>query len=107
MPRIFPAALNYDCGGADYPGLFATFQEDDADTLQEAVQTRWRRIAGEAVVTPGIYKQMLATRPEKQISGDWLLVPAAQNLHWRWMVLRSQQGKRTGTNKMEVSLPVD
>ena len=41
------------------------------------------------MVTPGIYKQMLATRPEKQIAGDWFLVPAAQNLHWRWMVLKS------------------
>ena len=32
---------------------------------------------------------MLATRPETQISGDWMLVPASRNLHWRHSVLHS------------------
>ena len=89
MPRIFPWALNYDCGGADYPDLFASYDENEPSSRKDAVRNIWRRVADEAVVTPGIYKQMLATRPEKQIAGDWLLVPAAQNLHWRWMVLKS------------------
>ena len=32
---------------------------------------------------------MLATRPEMQLAGDWMLVPSARNLHWRFEVLRS------------------
>ena len=92
VPRIFPATLKYDCGGADYMDLFSSWCAEDDNSIESAVRTRWRRLAGEAVLTPGAYAQMLATRPEKQIAGDWLLVPAAQNLHWRWMVLRSAQG---------------
>ena len=89
MPRIFPWAFNYDCGGADYPDLFTTYDDTEPKTRATAVRNTWRRVAGEAVVTPGYYKQMISTRPEKQIASDWLVVPAAQNLHWRWMVLRS------------------
>ena len=92
IPRILPATLKYDCGGADYMDLFSSWCAEDDNSIESAVRTRWRRLAGEAVLTPGAYAQMLATRPEKQIAGDWLLVPAAQNLHWRWMVLRSAQG---------------
>ena len=89
MARIFPASLNYDCGGADYPELFESFTMEDDDSVASAVRNRWRRLADEAILTPGLYKQMLANRSEKQIAGEWFLVPAAQNLHWRWMVLRS------------------
>ena len=32
---------------------------------------------------------MLACRPEVQIAGDWMLLPAARNLHWRYAVLKS------------------
>ena len=32
---------------------------------------------------------MLATRPEMQIAGDWMVLPGARNLHWRYAVLRS------------------
>ena len=32
---------------------------------------------------------MLATRPEMQVSSDWMLAPAARNLHWRYEVLHS------------------
>ena len=32
---------------------------------------------------------MLACRPEMQIAGDWMCVPAARNLHWRYAVLHS------------------
>ena len=30
---------------------------------------------------------MLATRPEMQVAGDWMLVPSDRNLHWRDEVL--------------------
>ena len=32
---------------------------------------------------------MLARRPEVQVAADWVLVPAARNLHWRYEVLHS------------------
>ena len=40
-------------------------------------------------MVPGEYARMLATRPEMQVAADWLLVPAARNLHWRYEVLHS------------------
>lgn len=92
MPRIFPWALKYDCGGAEYPNLFGdwtSLQEGSTDVLELGVQQRWRRVAEAAVLTPGRYAQMLATRPEAQISGDWMLIPASRNLHWRHSVLHS------------------
>ena len=91
LPRIFPWALKFDCGGAEYPDLFSDWDalaEGCADYASLGIQERWRRIANEAVVTPGTYAQMLATRAEAQIAGDWMLVPAARNLHWRYAVLR-------------------
>ena len=66
MARIFPWALNFDCGGADYPDLFTRYDEDDPESKATAVRNTWRRIANEAKVTPEIYKQMLATRPENK-----------------------------------------
>jgi hypothetical protein len=92
LPRIFPWALNYDCGGAEYPKLFANWDEilqSQEKLLKEGVQQRWRKIAGEAVLEPGAHAQMLATRPEMQIAGDWMVVPGARNLHWRYAVLHS------------------
>ena len=89
-PRIFPWALNYDCGGAEYPGLFADWDallESEASVVAASIQQRWRRVAGEAPLLPGEYAKMLATRPEMQIAGDWMVVPAARNLHWRYAVL--------------------
>ena len=74
MPRIFPWALKYDCGGAEYPDLFGdwtSLQEGSTDVLELGVQQRWRRVAEAAVLTPGRYAQMLATRSEAQICGDW------------------------------------
>ena len=53
------------------------------------LQKRWRRISGEAALLPGDYAQMLACRPETYVAGDWMLVPAARNLHWRYAVLHS------------------
>ena len=50
---------------------------------------RWRRVLEEALLWPGAYAQLLATRPEMQLGADWLLVPAARNLHWRYEVLHS------------------
>ena len=28
-------------------------------------------------------------RPEMQIAGDWMVIPGARNLHWRYEVLHS------------------
>ena len=85
MPRVFQSALNYDCGGADYGDLFSRPGQDDADVGR----TQRSRRDKEALVPPGVYKQMMATRAESQLAKDWLSVPAAQNLHWRWQVLQS------------------
>ena len=41
------------------------------------------------MLTPGSYAQMLSTRIEAQVAGDWMLVPSARNLHWRYEVLHS------------------
>ena len=91
-PRIFPWALNYDCGGAEYPGLFTDWEEilqGDQDCVVPSLEKRWRRLTNEAPLLPGEYARMLATRPETQVAGDWMVVPAARNLHWRYAVLHS------------------
>ena len=91
-PRIFPWALNYDCGGAEYPNLFNDWEEllqGEQDRLAHSIQQRWRRIREEAPLLPGDYAAMLATRVETQVAGDWMVVPAARNLHWRYAVLHS------------------
>ena len=85
-------ALNYDCGGPEYPHLFSDWKEIDEGNTEElagSVQERWRRIADEAPLLDGDYAAMLATRPESQLAGDWMAVPAARNLHWRYAVLHS------------------
>ena len=94
--RVFPWALNYDSGGADYPELFADWAwlerftaRNDGEDAVGSLQERWRRIHGEAPLLPGEYARMLACRPEMQIAGDWMCVPAARNLHWRYAVLHS------------------
>ena len=93
LPRIFPWALNYDCGGADYPDLFADWDAfrntAEHDEILNSLKERWRRQGREAPLLPGPYAQMLAVRPEMQVAGDWMLVPATRNLHWRYAVLRS------------------
>ena len=46
-PRIFPWSLNYDCGGADYPELFADWQQLEQSLGHEAASSlkeRWRRV---------------------------------------------------------------
>eukprot|EP00973_Karenia_brevis_P001317 180099-Karenia_brevis.AAC.1 len=56
-PRVFPWGLNYDCGGADYPDLFA----QDWAQLEKAVgvdavselKTKWRRLNSSAPSLPG------------------------------------------------------
>lgn len=92
LPRIFPWTLNYDCGGAEYPGLFAEWDESAEKQnalLSEGIKQRWRKLADEATLTPGEYAKMLASRSEMQIAGDWMTVPGARNLHWRYTVLHS------------------
>ena len=91
-PRIFPWALNYDCGGAEYPDLFTDWEEilrGDQECVVPSLEKRWRRLTNEAPLLPGEYARMLATRPETQVAGDWMVVPAARNLHWRYAVLHS------------------
>jgi hypothetical protein len=92
MPRIFPWALNYDCGGAEYPDLFTDWEEllrRGQECAAQSIQQRWRRLHDEVPLQSGEHAAMLATRVETQVAGDWMLVPAARNLHWRWAVLRS------------------
>ena len=92
LPRIFPWALNYDCGGPEYPNLFKDWNEvlhEEQEQVAAGIQERWRRIADEAPLLDGHYAAMLSTRPETQIAGDWMAVPAARNLHWRYAVLHS------------------
>ena len=92
LPRVFPWALNYDCGGAEYPALFANWDdilENQNALLAQGIQQRWRKIADEAVLLPGEHTKILSTRPEMQIGGDWMVVPASRNLHWRYAVLHS------------------
>ena len=91
-PRIFPWALNYDCGGAEYPRLFTDWSEvlrGEHDCVASSIQERWRKVNDEAPLLPGDYAAMLATRAETQLAGDWMVVPAARNLHWRYAVLHS------------------
>ena len=63
--------------------------ENQEDLLSAGIKQRWRKIADEAVLAPGDYACILATRSEMQVAGDWMLLPAARNLHWRYAVLRS------------------
>ena len=92
LPMIFPCSPNYRCGGAEYPDLFSNWDNlaSDAPSKHDlGIESRWRRKGEDAIVTPGIHAQMLATRAEAQLAGDWMLVPACRNLHWRYAVLHS------------------
>ena len=87
-PRAFPPALNYDCGEPDYPDLFADWEAReksvctaDSPEATAGLKERWRRATGAAPLLPGGCAKMLATRPDMQIAGDWMRVPAARN--WR------------------------
>jgi hypothetical protein len=57
--------------------------------LTEGLQQRWRKCHDEAALLPGEHAKMLSTRAEMQIAGDWMVVPGARNLHWRYQVLHS------------------
>ena len=61
----------------------------EQECVAAGVQTRWRRLHNEAPLLPGDYAAMLSTRVETQLGGDFMLVPAARNLHWRYEVLNS------------------
>ena len=92
VSRVFPWSLNYSCGGADYPDLFSDWDSralQPRESQDQSGDKIWRRVNAEATLLPGPYAQMLASRVEMQVSGDWLLVPAARNLHWRYEVLHS------------------
>ena len=85
LPRAFPWALNYDCGGAVYHGLF---DHQDIAIAGRAPKQVWRSLEDEAVLTPADFASMLACRPEIPIARFWLLVPATRNPHWRLSVIR-------------------
>ena len=87
MSTIFPWALKYTCGGPDCFDLFSNL-ERDAEAGRCSVREPWRRVNNEAVLSPGKYVQMHATRLELQLSADWMFVPSARNLCWRYEVLR-------------------
>ena len=90
--KIFGYSLNYACGGADYPELFGDWDQltgEDQTRWREHLKPRFRRTADDPILLPGAYSQMMSTRPEMQVAGDWLVVPSARQLHWRYTVLRS------------------
>ena len=94
MSRIFPWVLNYSCGGAEYPGLFdkaawsaSEVGDDVHDPIALGVAQRWRRLANSPILRPGEAAQLYATRCEAQIGADWMCIPAARNLHWRYQIL--------------------
>ena len=92
MSKIFPYALNHACGGADWPELFGEWDalaDGDAARREGLLKPRFRRTAEDAVLSPAAYAQMMATRPEAQVAGDWMVVPSAAQLDWRYKVLRS------------------
>ena len=89
LPRIFPWVLNYDCGGPEFPGLFENWDnliENQNELLARGLQQRWRKLAQEAALVPGGYAQMLATRPEMQVAGNWPY-SLNHNLHAYTMVV--------------------
>ena len=92
LSSIFPWSLNYACGGPEYPALFnvqawSDMEMGSTDVVQLGIEKRWRRLQAAPVVTPGLHAQHLATRSEAQVASDWMVVPAARNLHWRYSVL--------------------
>ena len=88
MSKISPWPLNYTCGGPDFLNLFSNWKAD-AKAGRDADRNLWRRVHNEAVLSPGKCTQILAARPEIQLSADWMLVPAARNLHWKFQVLHN------------------
>ena len=92
LASIFAHALNYRCGGADYPELFENwqeFREVDPGHQREHLKPRFRRTDYNAALTPGECSRMLATRPDAQVAGDWMFVPSARQLGWRYKALKS------------------
>ena len=75
-------ALNYLCGGADYPELFGNWEltEEDQARRRERLRLRFRGTADDVVFSPGAYGEMMATSPEMQVAGDWMLAPSARQL---------------------------
>eukprot|EP00973_Karenia_brevis_P059675 8307474-Karenia_brevis.AAC.1 len=53
---------------------------------------QWRRPPDAPILRPGQYTDMVATRCESQMGADWMCVPAARNLHWRYTVLHNASG---------------
>jgi hypothetical protein len=107
LSRIYPWALNFECGGPEYSDFFV--QEED----EEALRTDGRRVMGtrrhgnSAVFTPQRHAKNLARRIEVQIAGDWGLVPGAHNLTMRYAALKeahlSCRMRVTGDKPLDVN----
>lgn len=72
LSSIFPWALNYACGGPEYPELFnlqawMDMETGSTDPVQLGVAQRWRRLQDAPALTPGLHAQHLATRSEAQL----------------------------------------
>ena len=89
LSRIFPWALNYSCGGPDYANLFDNWDHLAHENYSGRENGHSRRPLDAPILDAGKFHQMLATRCEAQIASDWMLVPAARNIHWRYMVLHN------------------
>ena len=65
LSRIFPWALNFECGGPEYPDFQVADEEDDDELLAAGRrQKRLRRAAGAPFLTPQRHAKNLARRVE-------------------------------------------
>ena len=73
----------------DYANLFDKWYDLVDENYSSRHNASNRRPPSAPILDAGKFAQMLATRCEAQIASDWVLVPAARNLHWRYMVLHN------------------
>ena len=74
-------------GSHGVPGMYVLFGALGVP-IALGVAQRWRRLASSPELLPGEAAQLYATRSEAQIGADWMCIPAARNLHWRYQILR-------------------
>ena len=74
-------------GSHGVPGMYVLYGALGVP-IALGVAQRWRRLASSPVLLPGEAAQLYATRSEAQIGADWMCIPAARNLHWRYQILR-------------------
>ena len=88
MSRIYPWALNFECGGPEYPDFFANADDEEELCIDARRVMGTRRTEFSGVLTPQRHAKNLARRVEVQIAGDWGLVPGAHNLTMRYAALK-------------------